>query len=154
MPPVVCNSSPLIALEQIGHLLLLESLFGEVWVPEAVVQEVIPSVSLPPFVKPCVLHHPQAARLLQVNLGPGESEAIALALQEQARLIILDDRPARRAAQGLGLRVVGTLGILLAAKQHGLISDIKSRITALEHYHFHVSPTLVKQVLISAGEAS
>lgn len=152
MPPVICNSSPLIALEQIGQLSLLGAVFGEVWVPNAVVQEVVLSVSLPSFVKPHPLSHPQAARLLRVTLGPGESEAIALALQEQARLIILDDRPARRAAQGLGLTVIGTLGVLLVAKQRGLISSVRSCVDALAIHHFHVSSSLVNQVLADAGE--
>ena len=115
--PVISNSSPLIALEQIGYLHLLESLFGEVWVPSAVVNEVAMSVSLPPSIQLRQITNALAATVLKTTLGAGESEAITLALQEKARLIILDDRPARRMAESLGLTVMGTLSILSSAKE-------------------------------------
>ncbi len=150
--PVICNSSPLIALEQIGHLHLLEALFGEVWVPPAVVNEVAMSVSLPPAIKRHVLSQPLAATVLQTSLGAGESEAITLALQENARLIVLDDRPARRTAESLGLKVIGTLGLLLSAKRKGLVRQVKPLIQALDSHHFHVAPDIARKVILDAGE--
>lgn len=151
--PVISNSSPLIALEQIGLLHVLAELFKEVWVPAAVVDEVPPTVSLPSWILCQPLQQPMAAAVLHTSLGLGESEAITLALQEKAGLIILDDRPARRIASALGLKVIGTLGILLAAKRKNLIPAIAPAITALEQHRFHAAPELLKQVLIDAGEA-
>jgi predicted nucleic acid-binding protein len=150
--PVVSNSSPLIALEQIGQLHLLEALFGEVWVPTAVVNEVAMTVSLPSNVQTRPVNNLLAAAVLKTTLGGGESEAITLALQEKARLIILDDRPARRMAESLGLQVIGTLGLLTTAKKRGLISAIKPFIDALDTHHFHVAPELIRRVLLDAGE--
>lgn len=150
--PVICNSSPLIALEQIGCLALLATLFGEVWVPPAVIREGTTSVSLPTFLKERGLTQPLAAAVLQVALGAGESEAIALALQEQARLLIMDDRPARRTAEALGLKVIGTLGVLLTAKRKGHVAAIAPLLSALDAVHFHVAPELARQVLSDAGE--
>ncbi len=150
--PIICNSSPLIALEQIGHIHLLDSLFGEIWVPPAVVNEVAMSVSLPPNILRRSLSQPLAATVLQASLGAGESEAITLALQEKARIIILDDRPARRTAESLGLQVIGTLGVLSAAKRKGLIPLIKPLIVALDSHHFHVAPELARRVITDAGE--
>ena len=54
--------------------------------------------------------------MLRASLGPGESEAISLALEAHADLLIVDDRPARRLAQALGTPIIGTLGVLFAAK--------------------------------------
>ena len=150
--PVISNSSPLIGLEQIGLLHILEALFGEVRVPSAVVNEVAPTVSLPEWILCVPLAQPLAAVVMRTSLGPGESEAITLALQEKAGLVILDDRPARRVAAALGLKVVGTLGLLLAAKNKGLIPAVAPAIEALAAHHFHVAPQLVEQVLRDAGE--
>lgn len=151
--PVICNSSPLIALEQIGHLHLLEALFGEIIVPPAVVNEVSMTVSLPSNIRCSALSQPLAATVIQASLGAGESEAITLALQEKACIIILDDRPARRTAESLGLKVIGTLGVLSAAKHKGLIPLIKPLIVALDSHHFHVAPELARRVIADAGEA-
>jgi predicted nucleic acid-binding protein len=146
--PVISNSSPLIALEQIGRLHLLEPLFGEVWVPSAVVNEVAMTVSLPSNVLIKPINNLLAASVLKTTLGAGESEAITLALQEKASLIILDDRPARRMAESL----MGTLGILSAAKKKGMIPAIKPLIQALDQVHFHVAIELARRVIIDAGE--
>lgn len=151
--PVICNSSPLIALEQIGRLELLGALFGEIWIPAAVAREVAASVSLPPCISLRAVTHPLAAAVLHVSLGAGESEAITLALQEKARLIILDDRPARRMAEALGLRVIGTLGVLPAAKRKGLVPAIGPLMASLDACHFHIAPELARQVLFDAGES-
>ena len=99
--PVVSNASPLIALRQIGHLQLLEQLFGTVLIPPAVAREVAPTVALPAWVGQQVLTQPVGPRILGASLGPGESEAISLALETKAKLVMLDDRPARRLAQAL-----------------------------------------------------
>ncbi len=123
--PVVSNSSPLIALAQIGYLDLLELLFGRVLVPPGVALEVAPSVVLPEWIEQRALTQTIGTVILGASLGLGESEAISLALETKARLLILDDRPARRLAQALRLPLIGTLGILLTAKRKGHISKVK-----------------------------
>ena len=150
--PVISNSSPLIALGQIGQLHLLEFLFGEVWVPAAVRDEVALTVSLPPSIMVRPVTQPLAAAVLQTSLGAGESEAITLALQEKARLVLLADRPARRMAEALGLPLIGTLGVLSAAKRKGLIPVLRPWLSALDAFHFQVAPELARRVLRDAGE--
>ena len=105
---VVSNSSPLIALKQISHLNLLEMLFSTILIPPAVIQEISPTVDLPPWIVRSNLKQSMGPKILSASLGPGESEAISLALEVDAKWIILDDRPARRLAQTLGLSVLGT----------------------------------------------
>ncbi len=77
-------------------------------------------------------------RILRASLGAGESEAIRLALEMKARLLILDDRPTRRLAQALGLPIIGTMGILLAAKQRNFITAIRPNLDALLQHDFRM----------------
>jgi predicted nucleic acid-binding protein len=91
--------------------------------------------------------------ILGASLGPGESETISLALELQARLVILDDRPARRLAQALNLPVIGTLGVLLAAKNRGFLRAVKPSLDSLLQNDFRIGPSLLEQVLRGARES-
>lgn len=151
--PVVSNSSPLIALGQIGYLYLLEQLFTIVLIPPGVAYEVAPTVILPIWTKQQNLTQAIGPLILRASLGKGESEAISLAVEIQARLLILDDRPARRLAQSLFLPVIGTLGVLLAAKQKGLLPEIRPCLDALLQQDFRIAPKLYNQLLSDAHES-
>jgi hypothetical protein len=89
---------------------------------------------------------------LQAQLGPGESEAISLAVELHARWVILDDRPARRLAEALGLPLIGTLGIVLVAKRRGFLREVRASLDELMKVGFRVAPELYRRVLIDAGE--
>jgi uncharacterized protein len=109
MAAVVADASPLIALHQLRHLALLERLFGEVEIPPAVAYEVAPSLpELPPWILVRSLSRPVISTILRAGLGRGETEALGLAQERNAELVIVDDRPARRLALSLGLSVAGT----------------------------------------------
>ena len=152
--PVISNASPLIALEQIAHLQLLQELFSAVLIPPAVVRETAPTVTLPAWVTERALTQPIGPQILRASLGPGESETISLALEVGARWVILDERPARRLAYALGLPVIGTLGILLASKRRGLLTDVRPCMDALVNFGFRISPDLYDLVLADAGEGT
>ena len=122
-------------------------LFGTITVPPAVIQEIAPSVTLPEWIEHRALIQNIGPLIMQASLGQGESEAISLALESNARLIILDDRPARRLAQSLSLPVIGTLGILLLAKKKNLIPAIKPCLEELLRFDFRIAPFLQEQVL-------
>lgn len=85
-------------------------------------------------------------------MGAGESEAIALALEIKADLVLLDDRAARRLAVVLGVPLIGTLGLLLRAKRAGLIPSVRARMDALRALPFHIAPKLYEEVSKAAGE--
>jgi predicted nucleic acid-binding protein len=154
MAAVVADTSPLIALHQIGHLSLLESLFGEVLVSPAVALEAMPSLpQLPAYIRTLAPTQAIGPQVLQASLGPGESEALSLALELNADLVILDERPARRLAAALGLPVAGTAGILLRAKQAGFIPLLRPLLDQLVVFDFHLSQAIVDEVLAEAGEA-
>ena len=116
---VVADASPLIAHQQIGQLRLLHALFGEVIVPPAVKLETQPSVPSVPWIVERRPSQPIAPLELRMSLGAGESEALALAVEMRTGRLLVDERAARHAAQALGLNVIGTLGVLLAAKREG-----------------------------------
>ncbi len=110
MAPVVADTSPLIALHQAGQLSLLQRLFGQIHIPPAVAQELRPGMPEPPaWIVVHPLAHPIASEILRASQGVGESEALALAMEVKAELVIVDDRPARRLAVNLSFPVVGTL---------------------------------------------
>lgn len=149
---VVSNSSPLIALQQIGQLDLLQALFITLLVPPAVAREITPTVTIPNWIMERTLTQAVGARILNSSLGPGESEAISLALEIGTQWIILDDRPARRLAQSLGLPVIGTLGVLLASKRRGRLEALRPQLDGLIKFGFFIAPDLYEQILVDAGE--
>ncbi len=145
---VVSDSTCLIGLERVGQLDLLPGLFSRVVIPPEVQREF--GVSLPWLhIDGCF--DVTLARALRMQVDGGEAEAIALARQLRFRLI-LDDRRARTVARNLGLPLIGTVGILLRAKQAQMVSQIKPIIDELERHEFFIAPELRVEVLRLAGE--
>ncbi len=159
---VVCDTGPLIALSLIDHLQILQQLFGRVVVPRAVLDEVSAGGSeragsqailsadwfeIRDDVKP--------DPLLAAELGAGEAAAITSAYEVDARLVLLDDRKARRIATGAyRLRVIGSAGILVLAKRAGLIPAVFPLLTAMVARGYYLSQRLVDQAAIAAGETA
>ncbi len=85
-------------------------------------------------------------------LGPGKREAIALAVESKPSLLIVDDLPARKIARMLGVNVVETAGILLAAKRRGFIESLRTELDGLIQNSFFLSPKLYNDLLQAAGE--
>lgn len=159
--PVVLNNTPLVALWAIGRLDLLRDLFQEVLIPQAVEAEFLaidPSVRRKAlwetsWVQSVALAHPRLA-LTYAGLDSGEAEVLALAVERDARLVVVDERKARRYAERLGLRLTGTLGLLLSAKQAGLIDSVGFWAAKLQEAGLFLRPDLVQRVLQIAGESS
>lgn len=145
----VTNSSCIIALERIGHLNLLPGLFTEICAPPAVIAELGLAV-------PWLAEHPLArqdvAASLRTQVGHGEAEALALALEFGDREVILDDRQARRIGRELGLRVVGTLGVLVRAKRAGVVTAVTPLLDELAAAGFHATESLRREALRLSGE--
>lgn len=155
---VVSDSSPLIALLAVDRIELLKHLFGEITIPPAVRDEVFGSqpgraVAAPDF---ALIESPLSAtsiRFLRMNLQLGESEAIALALEKRSALILLDDKSARETADRLGIRVLGTLGVLMLAKQKGQIDEVRPLIIQMiDRINFRISPAVLNRALARMNE--
>ncbi|WP_461864555.1 DUF3368 domain-containing protein [Thermococcus sp.] len=158
---VVSNSTPLIHLAKIGRLELLGEFFGEVLIPEAVYRECVVEggesedarmVKNGEWIKVEKITDERLKRSLMIKLDEGESEAIVLALEKKADLILIDDYDGREVARALGLKVTGTIGILLKAKFSGRITSLKDELEKLKSTGFWLSEGLYEKILKKAGE--
>lgn len=154
MTGVVARRHPLIAFTQIGQLPLLRGLFTTLLVPPAVALEIAPGASGQTWIVERHLAHTIPPSATRANLGAGESEAISLALELDADRLLIDEKAARRLAESLGLTVIGTLGVLLAAKRTGRIQVVRPQVEALLEKSFWISPQLVERALASVGRPS
>lgn len=153
---VVSDASPLIGLARIDRLDLLTSLFGRVLVPPPVWLEITRPEKLASNLLrtwPSLVTHPAASITIQAasSLDPGEASAIALALELRADLLLLDERKGRRVARELGISVTGALGVILRAKQSGLIAAGRPLVQQLRE-HLFVDPATFELVLQQLGE--
>jgi predicted nucleic acid-binding protein len=149
---VVSNSSPLIALDQIQHLDLLQPLFREILIPDQVAVETVASVQPRLWIRQQSLSLPVLSATQRPTLGPGEREAICLAVEVQAAAILLDDDPARKVAIQLGLPVIGTAGVLILAKERQLIAAVRPCLDALIENRFFLARTVYELILKRVGE--
>jgi len=158
---VISNTTPLINFAAINRLDILQAMFGQIVIPQAVYDETTRSS----FPDSPVILQAIASGWLQVRrvssitsdipltLDVGEREAIALAIETGEERILLDEREARQVAQSLGLQVIGTLGILLLAKNKQIIPQVQPLLDGMiDTAQYWVSATLDQQVLQQAGE--
>lgn len=158
---IISNTTPISNLIRIQQLPLLTALFGEVWIPEAVAHELdrgakilgawqdAPGSQALRIAKP--LDGP-FLRQLESVLHAGEAAAIALAVETKAELLLMDELEGRRVALYHSISLSGTLGILLKARQRGLVEHLAPLIDALQSSNFRIHPELRRQVLRAAGE--
>ncbi len=157
--PVISNNSPLVGLFGIDCLSLLRDLYTEVWIPRKVEKEFLKkdpivrraALENAPWIKTVALKDPQAAAV-HPELDDGEAHALALATEHDARLVLLDDSRGRRKTKEIGFTVKGTVGILIEAKQEGLIDVIKPFLIQLRDNGMHLSESLINNALRDAGE--
>jgi predicted nucleic acid-binding protein len=154
MAQAVAHSSSLIHLEKIGQLALLESLFEQVAIPQAVADEVQKTLpEIPSWIHVHTLSRPIPPAIARRSLGAGESEAMAVALELRIPRVILDDLTARTFGRALGLEVVGTGAVLYLAKMRGLVPAVRPLLDALLATGFRLSPKVYLTLLRAAGEA-
>ena len=157
---VVSDTSPITNLAAIGQLDLLRQIYGQVVIPEAVFQELTAAGGNHPgavaqqldWVETRVVSNSILVNALQVELDQGEAEAIALAQELAADLLLIDEHLGRAVATRLGIRIIGLLGVLIEAKHRALIQEIKPLVDTLMSLGFHVKQDLYQRVLQAAGE--
>ena len=156
---VVCNATPIITLAIVGQVGLLQRLYGTVLIPPAVEAEILAGgprhgakeLSQSEYIQTVPLVDTIKADLLS-DLDRGEAEAIALALEKRAGLLIMDERLGRRHAARLGLTLTGSIGILLKSKQAGYLDAIQPLLEQIEQNGIYLSQSLINQALQQAGE--
>ncbi len=155
---VVSNASPLIALSLIERLHLLKELWGEIIIPEAVYKEVViqgkgkPGALLAEnaiknkWIKVIQVKEKNLVKFLMSILDYGEAETIVLAKEIQANLVILDNREPRLFAHQVGLKVIGTIGVILKAYEKHIIENPLEEIYRLKNYGFYIGDKLLDYI--------
>ncbi|MBL1276060.1 MAG: DUF3368 domain-containing protein [Ectothiorhodospiraceae bacterium] len=157
---VIINASPLIFLSRSHHLTLLKSFADEVWVPEPVAEEILQrgqqDITAQAIKKTAWLitqpveHTPIS--ILEWRLGVGESSVLALGLAHTGTDVIIDDLAGRKCADSLDIPVRGTLGLVLAAKKHGIIPEARPVIEDMMSTGLYLSKQILELALEKVGE--
>lgn len=151
MPKVIISdTSCLIILTKIGELDLLHQLYKMVTITQDILLEY--GENLPDWIEVQQVKDNYRQQLLEMQIDKGEASAIALALETTDNIVILDDWKARRVAERLGLCVTGTLGVIIKAKNSGVISSIKPYLDKIRVTNFRISEELEQLALKEANE--
>lgn len=162
---VICNTSPLVGLMKIGRLNLLPQLFDEVIIPQAVLDELCAdpkrhsseSEQILAMVNRQELHvytvkNEAAVKLMYGKLHYGELEVIVGAKELGLTVAVIDERAARKTAQAFLIQTLGILGILLLAKERGLVQEIKPDLDHLRASGYRIADPLYEKILRDANE--
>ena len=160
MPEIICNTSPIQYLHQIGQLQILQALAGRILVPPAVLSELAEGrahgMDLPDLdaLARITVRAPVSApaTALIADLGAGETQVLMLGLEMPGAIVVLDDALARRVAETRRIPLIGTLGLLLDAKRAGLIPAVKPCLDQLQSLRFRLATPTRAAVLKLAGE--
>ncbi len=159
MRKVVSNTTPILSLLKIGKLDLLKELYGSIIIPQAVYDELeagkdknfYVDLKTLPWIK-IERIKTEETKLYLFDLDAGEAEVIILAHEQNADLVILDESLGRRYAKQLDLTLTGTVGVLLKAKQKGLIDNISIVLQKLVERGSWLNPKLITKARELAGE--
>ena len=157
---VVSDTTPLISLMKTGHLDLLEKYFGKVYIPEAVFRELTANprftdeaeqIKNCPFVYAVQVKDRKSVNLLRraTGLDLGESEAIILSDNMQAELLLMDEAKGRDIAEQMQIKIMGTIGLLMASYQNGNITagEIRECIKILRYTGRHIGEKYLQMLL-------
>ncbi|NRB51952.1 MAG: DUF3368 domain-containing protein [Saprospiraceae bacterium] len=147
---VISDASALIALVDIGELALLQKLYDQIFITDIVREEI--HADLPSWIIVSKEYNLKQFQVLKLELDAGEASAIALALERSEAIIILDESKGRSVAKRLGLKVTGTIGIIIKAKDLGIIESGMILLHKLEKHGFWLSERLKRHVAERLGE--
>lgn len=161
MHRVVVNSTPIIVLSNLGLLELLHKLYKKIYIPQAVFNEVTSKddsasydiKNKPDWIHVCKIEDESDKKMYQAKLHAGEVEVMILAQKEPlADLVIIDDNSAKKTAKYLGLKVTGTLGVILKAKKLKYIDNVSDIMEQMVNSGFYISQEVKNIVKKEAGE--
>ena len=157
---IVVDTSPWIALSICGQIPLLEKLYTDVYIPYRVREEImaggkqgfgVQELKICRWIKIEKVSDVEKVKLLY-ELEQGEAEVIILSKEKRIKQVLIDERVARLQARVLGLKVIGTLGLLLKAKKKGLLHSIKPSVTKMLDNGIWIKEEIVNSILKEAEE--
>ena len=154
MRKVIVNSTPLISLCKVGMLNLLKKMYGDITIPVSVFKEISrkndvirEQVSSSKWIHVESISENTNRKMYKAKLHDGEVEVMILAQEFNGEhLVVIDDGPARKTAEYLGLTLTGTIGILIKAKENGYISAVMPIVNEMEHEGIYFSEKLKEQI--------
>lgn len=147
---IICDTSCLILFDKIGKLELLRQCYDNIYVTPEIAEEF--GKALPNWVKIKAARNQALQQILTQILGQGESSAIALTFDLPGTLVALDDLKARKVAKSLNLKITGSLGILVKAKEQGFIEKLLPVLQQVQQTDFRISENIVRKILATIGE--
>ncbi len=159
---IVSNTTPLIGLSILKRFELLQQLFGEIYIAQAVYDEAVVGgreiggakyeILSAPWIHTAKIKDRLAVDVLLDELDAGEAETIVLAREINADWVLMDEKKGRRKLDQLGIRKIGTVGILLKAKELGLLSLVRPELEKLRSKGFSLSNSVIDAVLKQVKE--
>jgi uncharacterized protein len=151
---VVSDTSVITSLIQIGQLEVLQKLHGQVLIPVAVRDELaVTHQSIPSFLEVRLAQDRKRVSQLEIELDPGEAEAIVLAKEVSADLLLIDEKLGRQIAAREGIPIAGLVGLVIEAKQQGHVASVREFLLRLETgTGFRISNPVRTEALRRAGE--
>lgn len=147
---VIADTSCFILLDKVDALDLLRQVFNEITTTNTIAHEF--GKPLPDWVKIQTIKNKHYQELLELEIDEGEASAISLAMEKETALLILDDLKARKVAGKLGLSFTGTLGVLLKAKDRGIIGAVRPILERVQLTNFRFSKNVFEEILRVADE--
>jgi predicted nucleic acid-binding protein len=147
---IISDTSCLILLDKIGELKLLKKLFGQIIVTQEIANEF--KKELPDWF---IIEEPANKtyqKILEASLDKGEASAIAFAIEQADCLLIIDDYKGRKYAEQLGIKITGTLGVIINAKLSGHIESVRPILKKIKNTDFRLTAELEKRTIEKSNE--
>jgi predicted nucleic acid-binding protein len=142
---VIADTSCLIVLQKINRLTILKELFNSISITPDIYLEF--GQEIPEWIVIREIKDKKKKQLLQLELDEGEAGAIVLAMENEGSLLLIDERKGRKVASDLGLNIMGTLGVIIKAKELKMIDSLSVEIDKMKAANFRMSEKLIKQII-------
>lgn len=146
---IIADTSCLIIYDKINRLEILQYTFAELMVTQEVAEEF---GNLPDWIIIRQVTNKKQYLELAKNLGKGEASSITLALEFEESLLIIDERKGRKVAEEMKIEILGSLGVLIKAKEKGVIKSVKEILNLIGRTNFRITDSIKEKVLTKAGE--
>jgi predicted nucleic acid-binding protein len=148
---VIADTSCLILLNKIDELNILKDNYNKVYITPEIANEF--NLEIPEWIEIIEVRNRTLQLLFQNSLDLGESTALSLAFEIPDSIVILDDLKARKVARNLGLKITGTIGVIVNAKLKGTIPSVKEILDKIIKTDFRINAKIINEAISAAGES-